>query len=111
MRVEGPFMRKPRSGRKCQRLSPSAKQRTWVTVRCRVKPPNGAKESRLAPALHERDARAYIYFDTAANNGECSNPWNCLSSALKCICRFELSELTVTLSSASFSTGVADIFL
>jgi hypothetical protein len=25
------------------------------------------------------------YFDTAANNGECSNPWNCLSSALKCI--------------------------
>ena len=51
------------------------------------------------------------YFDTAANNGECSKPWNCLSSALKCICRFELSELTVTLSSASFSTGVADIFL
>ena len=36
------------------------------------------------------------YFDTAANSGECINDWNSLSSLLKCISRFELSESTVT---------------
>ena len=52
-----------------------------------------------------------LYFDTAANRSECSNDWNCLSSLLKCICRSELSEFTVTLSSAIFSVAVAVIFL
>ena len=50
-----------------------------------------------------------VYFDTAANKSECSNDWNCLSSALKCICRLELSEFTFTLSSATLSIGLAVI--
>src|SRR5437763_618702 len=50
-----------------------------------------------------------LYFDTAANRSECNNDWNFLSSVLKCICRFELSEFTDTLSRAIFSVGVAVI--
>jgi hypothetical protein len=49
------------------------------------------------------------YFDTAANKSECSSDWNCLSSALKCICKSEPSEFTSTFCSATFSIGVAVI--
>jgi hypothetical protein len=49
------------------------------------------------------------YFDTAANKSECSRDWNCLSSALKCICKSEPSEFTTTFCKATFSTGVAVI--
>ena len=68
----------------------------------------------LAQSLRRRAAASrgrFIYFATAANRSECSNDWNCLSSLLKCISRSELSEFTVTLSSAIFSVGVAVIFL
>src|SRR5438876_129344 len=65
----------------------------------------------LSEALSRYVFACRAYLETAANNGDCISPWNCLSSALKCICRFELSEFTDTFSRASFSTGVADIFL
>jgi hypothetical protein len=39
--------------------------------------PEGAKETNAGVGTrrqYERDARAYSYFETAANNGECSKP-------------------------------------
>ena len=79
---------------------------------------NGTETS-FSRCAHQRSISAssvsprprQLYFDTAANRSECSNDWNCLSSLLKCIWRSELSEFTVTLSSAIFSAAVAVIFL
>jgi hypothetical protein len=52
-----------------------------------------------------------FYFETAANRSDFIKAWNCLSSVLKCSCSLELSESTVNASIATFSTGLAFIFL
>lgn len=52
-----------------------------------------------------------FYFETAANKSDFISDWNCLSSLLKCMVSFELSESTVIASIAVFSTGEAFIFL